>query len=214
MFSDSKYNIWYHKIIQNARNEKRVRRKKDHKNYIYYEQHHIIPKSLGGNDLKENLILLTSKEHFICHLLLIKMTKESDKLKMIYALNVILNTSYKKCNSKIYINIRKTVGEKLGNRVRGVSKTKEQNDKMVATKVKNNTLNHSIETKMRMKQAHKNRLPQSEETKRKRSESMKGRRFTEDHKRKISESSKGKIPWNKGMKFKPTMQINESEDCI
>ena len=35
----------------------------------YYEKHHINPKWLGGNDTKDNLILLTAKEHFIAHLL-------------------------------------------------------------------------------------------------------------------------------------------------
>ena len=39
---------------------------------IYYEKHHIIPKWLGGADTKDNLILLTAKEHFIAHMLLWK----------------------------------------------------------------------------------------------------------------------------------------------
>jgi hypothetical protein len=38
----------------------------------YFEKHHIIPKSCGGQDDKNNLISLTAKEHFICHHLLIK----------------------------------------------------------------------------------------------------------------------------------------------
>jgi hypothetical protein len=36
------------------------------------EKHHIIPKSLGGDNSKENLIKLTAKEHFIAHLILWK----------------------------------------------------------------------------------------------------------------------------------------------
>lgn len=39
---------------------------------IYYEKHHIIPRWLGGADVKDNLILLTAKEHFIAHMLLWK----------------------------------------------------------------------------------------------------------------------------------------------
>lgn len=38
----------------------------------YTEKHHILPKSLGGSDNKDNLVALTAKEHFICHLLLTK----------------------------------------------------------------------------------------------------------------------------------------------
>lgn len=41
----------------------------------YFECHHILPRSLGGNDNKENLVNLTAREHFICHLLLTKMYK-------------------------------------------------------------------------------------------------------------------------------------------
>ena len=42
----------------------------------YTETHHIIPKSLGGTDNKENLVDLSAREHFICHLLLTKMYPE------------------------------------------------------------------------------------------------------------------------------------------
>ena len=53
---------------------------------IYYESHHILPKSLGGDNNKENLVLLTFKEHFIAHLLLSKMYDGEIKRKMCYAL--------------------------------------------------------------------------------------------------------------------------------
>lgn len=36
----------------------------------YYEKHHILPKSLGGDNNDTNLVLLTSKEHYLAHLLL------------------------------------------------------------------------------------------------------------------------------------------------
>ena len=39
----------------------------------YTEEHHIVPRSLDGTDDKTNLVKLTAKEHFICHLLLTKM---------------------------------------------------------------------------------------------------------------------------------------------
>lgn len=39
---------------------------------IYVEKHHIIPKSLGGSNSKDNIVLLTAREHFIAHLLLAK----------------------------------------------------------------------------------------------------------------------------------------------
>jgi|694.fasta_scaffold140947_1 hypothetical protein len=38
----------------------------------YYERHHIIPRSMNGNDEPPNLVNLTFKEHYIAHLLLAK----------------------------------------------------------------------------------------------------------------------------------------------
>lgn len=38
----------------------------------YTENHHIIPRSLGGNNLKENLIRLTAQDHYFAHELLAK----------------------------------------------------------------------------------------------------------------------------------------------
>ena len=39
---------------------------------IYKERHHIVPKSLGGTNDKNNLIDLFAKEHFVAHKLLVK----------------------------------------------------------------------------------------------------------------------------------------------
>ena len=38
----------------------------------YCERHHIIPKSEGGKDEPDNLVNLTAREHYIAHLLLMK----------------------------------------------------------------------------------------------------------------------------------------------
>lgn len=37
-----------------------------------YDRHHIIPRSLGGVDYDSNMVNLTLREHFVCHLLLAK----------------------------------------------------------------------------------------------------------------------------------------------
>lgn len=64
------YQKIYDSIIYNAKNSNRKQFKKNHVNYVYYEKHHILPKCLNGNDDVENLVLLTPKEHYICHKLL------------------------------------------------------------------------------------------------------------------------------------------------
>ena len=47
----------------------------------YYEKHHIIPRCLNGIDDNKNLVLLTAREHFICHWLLFKRFKNNIKLR-------------------------------------------------------------------------------------------------------------------------------------
>lgn len=41
----------------------------------YSEKHHIVPKSYGGSNTKDNLVRLTAREHFIAHWLLFKIHK-------------------------------------------------------------------------------------------------------------------------------------------
>jgi hypothetical protein len=60
----------------------------------YTEKHHIIPVSLGGSNLKDNLVKLTAREHFICHWILVKMYKGNKNLyyKMLKAFNMMCNS--------------------------------------------------------------------------------------------------------------------------
>ena len=58
------YKWHYDKLIETR---KLLNRRKEDK---YYELHHIIPKCKGGDNKKENLILLTAREHFLAHWLL------------------------------------------------------------------------------------------------------------------------------------------------
>jgi hypothetical protein len=83
LFLANKYTIWYYSIINKA---------KDRTIDGYKEKHHIIPKTLGGKNNKDNIVLLTAREHFICHLLLTKMLTGQDKQKMVYALHMLSNT--------------------------------------------------------------------------------------------------------------------------
>lgn len=55
------------------------------------EVHHILPKAFGGSNSKNNLVGLTLREHYICHVLLTKFTKNVDKSKMCYALHVFFH---------------------------------------------------------------------------------------------------------------------------
>ena len=76
IFIDNKYTSQYYRIISNAQTRTTTE---------YSEKHHIIPRSLGGSNLKTNLVVLTAREHFVCHLLLTKMVVGQDKYKMLSA---------------------------------------------------------------------------------------------------------------------------------
>ena len=45
----------------------------------YVERHHIIPKCMGGID-KDNIVRLTAREHFLCHLLLCEIYPDNTNL--------------------------------------------------------------------------------------------------------------------------------------
>lgn len=61
----------YDKLILESKNKCRVKC-----DGIYYENHHILPKHMGGGNDDENLVLLTFREHVIAHYLLWRMYKQ------------------------------------------------------------------------------------------------------------------------------------------
>lgn len=96
----NKYQILYMKIIDNAR-------QRSISGSVYTENHHILPKSLGGDDSQSNLVKLTAREHFICHYLLCKFqTSDKSRIKMIQALNCMckLHNNYhnRYTNSRLF----------------------------------------------------------------------------------------------------------------
>ncbi len=76
MFNESKYTRWYHNIIESAKTRPIVG---------YTEGHHIVPKCLGGDNSKMNIVRLTAREHFICHQLLVKMVSIEHRSRMALA---------------------------------------------------------------------------------------------------------------------------------
>jgi DNA-directed RNA polymerase subunit RPC12/RpoP len=76
----------------------------------YTESHHIIPKCIGGNDDESNLVDLTPEEHYLAHLLLVKIYPTESKL--VYAANMMtVGTQYAKRNNKTFGWIRRKVIE-------------------------------------------------------------------------------------------------------
>lgn len=72
MFLDNRYAAIYYRIIDMAANQKHIG---------YTEVHHIIPRCLGGNNVQDNLVRVTPKQHFVLHHLLTKMVSDPIKLR-------------------------------------------------------------------------------------------------------------------------------------
>lgn len=53
----------------------------------YIEKHHILPKAMGGNNNKGNIVKLSFRKHFLAHWLLTRCTQGSARTKMLTALH-------------------------------------------------------------------------------------------------------------------------------
>lgn len=103
VFLNNKYTNYYYSIINNAKKREPLNQ--------YTEKHHIIPRSLSGTNNKDNLVRLTPREHFICHLLLTKMTGGNSKQKMLHAANLLAQTRGVKINSYIYSKLKTEIAK-------------------------------------------------------------------------------------------------------
>ena len=102
-FNDSKYTKVYYQIIE--------RRIGKHLSKRLTHNHHIIPKSLGGSDNKENLIRLSYREHYVCHHLLTKMMKnKNDYHRMACAFHYMM---YAKNMDKVYTSRQFDIAVKI-----------------------------------------------------------------------------------------------------
>jgi len=197
------YKKHYERLIEKAKLSKRV------KGDTYYEKHHILPKCLGGTNKKDNLVLLTAKEHFIAHLLLVEIYEGINKAKLSFALfqmcrknklhgRVISSRQFDKAKqimSKNCSGINGTFyGRKHSDEVKNnLSKRMTENNPS-----KNGVWNKGKKTK-KLEYDHKLKIskklkgqPRTIEVKKKISESHKGKPKSEKHKLMLSNTLKGK----------------------
>ena len=108
----------------------------------YGEIHHILPRSLGGSDIKDNLVRLTAREHFICHALLAEMYEiySFEWYKMNHAFMMMVSNTNKQnryFNSRLYELKRKDFSKTMSNAQTGIKNS--QFGKMWITDGKCNT---------------------------------------------------------------------------
>lgn len=168
MFLNNKYTKWYYLIIENAKN-------KDIGGYT--EKHHIVPKSLGGNNNKENLVSLTAKEHFICHLLLTKIVdNKNNKVKMVWALWRMCNGRNYKPTSRSYEAARKKFIKSMTGHPNWMKSQTDKTKEKISKTLKSKLANLS-EEEMKKRLLNSFHSPES---------------WTEDRKKNISKATTGK----------------------
>jgi hypothetical protein len=158
MFRECKYTTWYFSIVSRATSRE---------NCGYVERHHIIPKCLGGSNEKTNIVSLTGREHYLCHLLLTKMTEGDARKKMLYAFILMANhptrlngetRGYSKINSRCFQRLKEDFAKAVSLDKKGKIMVPKNPEKCAAKK----------------------------------SAKLKGRTFSEETKRKMSESAKAR----------------------
>ncbi len=239
----TKYSKLYINIINNSINKVRNKLKKDNPNYTYYEEHHILPSVLYKeySNLKIhkwNKVLLTAKEHFICHILIMKHYRKikytygykkmsrainqmssnkrySSKLYESYKLNLSHSEETKKKMSVVRIGIVFTKEHKsnLSNSHKGLKLSQDTKDKMsIARKGKVSGMlgkTHSNETKDKISK-YRTGQKASLESRKNMSLAQKGRIVTEEHRKNISLSKSG----SKSSTAKKILIIDKNNNII
>lgn len=123
MFNETKYTRWYYDIITNAQKSQQEG---------YGETHHIIPRSLGGDDSISNLVRLTPREHYLCHALLVHMVDHPKHLRSMYAAFNMMHVGKdgKRYTSKLYeyykVKFYKLHSEQQRGKVRSLESRQKQ----------------------------------------------------------------------------------------
>lgn len=188
----SKYIKWYNNLIES-------RKTRILPADIYTEKHHIIPRSLGGNDSDNNLIRLLPREHFIAHLLLAKIYTGQNGMKMVHALRRMLtghtNARYIP-NSRVYQIIRTLSMEKCSGKNNPMYGRTGENHPSFGRKesIYNDEFKAKVSAKGKGRIAWNKGLSgavkMSSDTKKKMSDSAKGKIKSDEWKAKIGEATK------------------------
>ena len=190
---------WYINTYNNLMRDRQKRGLSKSKLDFYTEKHHILPKSLGGTNDKDNLVLLTFREHIIAHLLLARIHYKNPGLRHVVYLmyNSKSNKSDGiKLSTKPLEEIRTGSAEYLSSKFKGRKPNQEWIIK--AKQTKKLRYGDSVSDLARAAQAAgRVGMVFTEERKRKMSESMKGHVVTTEETRKklsVSHSRKVKGP--------------------
>lgn len=178
------YDKIYNQIIDRAKllNRKKV------KGGQYFEEHHIIPKCLGGSNDKYNIVLLLAREHYVCHKLLVLMYPGNKSLRFaVFSIAFMSNGKDKiKISSREYENLKII----SSNDRQGVKHSEETLKKMSNSKLGRDPWNKGVKM-WENKECPKGMLG--------RKGARAGIKATKETLLKLKESHLGQKAWNKGL---------------
>ena len=139
------YELLYNSIIEKAKSDNRIIC-----DGMYYERHHIKPRSLFKELEKDadNIELLTPKEHFICHMLLERIY---DTRQMKFAIWRMCNDGKYKVSSRYYDYVKKKIAIESSKLNKG-KKASEETRKKISLALTGHK--HSEETKKKMSKSY------------------------------------------------------------
>lgn len=204
----------------------------------YYEKHHIIPRCLGGSNDNNNLVLLTAKEHFICHKLLAEIHPDNRGITNAFWMMslkttsngnrnyVVSSTEYERARL-LYIKNNSGANSCRFGAIpynKGV-KCSEEVKELLREKLKGRK--RDVDSIQKQKETNKIRYPNKENLKgnlgkspskevvERRTQKLIGQKRTEQFRINLSENRKGeknpmynKIPWNNGIKHTEQCKLN------
>ena len=202
----------------------------------YFEGHHIIPRCLGGqgksSDINHvNIVLLTGREHFLCHWLLHRIYPTNHKISYAFWHMCHTKRSYQKRvkpSARSYQEAKEAISKVLSIKFTGKRLSLEHRKTLNKDRI---GIPRSEETKQKISKAQKGRpgthkgwitvtngleekriqnidqCPEGWIRGRKKSsrelisKSQLGLKLSEETKQKISLALKGRSTWNKGLKY-------------
>jgi len=140
------------------------------------ESHHILPKSLGGNNSQENLIELSPREHFLAHWMLWKAYSNRQMTLAFWSMR--MNKSKQRSfriSSKVYQTLKENHSNIQSQRMR-----------------ENNPMQHESSRQKASETRKKLNWSPSEDHRNQISKALSGKPKTKEHAENISKSNKGK----------------------
>jgi hypothetical protein len=141
----------------------------------YTEKHHIVPRCMGGNNAKINLVRLTPEEHYLAHQLLVKIHPEHHGL-IKAALRMTTHTTKRRVNNKLFGWLKRRFSKSMSG------------DNNPARRIP------GLQARAGAKRRGQKRTA---ETRKNMSESLAGKPFTEEHLANLREGAANrKRPWD------------------